>query len=99
MFGVKHNIIHCDIFLPGASNMKDVKVIELPIIDSLHPRPDHLPLAVPKDLADRLSRIHGNPSVWWIGQIVKYLCRPVPKLQRDIEATKAALGFRKPIVG
>ncbi|XP_064599891.1 alpha-(1,6)-fucosyltransferase-like isoform X2 [Liolophura sinensis] len=83
----------------GSSNLKDVEVVELPILDSLHPRPDHLPLAVPKDLADRLTRIHGNPSVWWIGQIIKYLCRPVPKLQLDIEATKADLGFKKPIVG
>lgn len=74
-------------------------VIEMPIIDSLHPRPDFLPLAVPEDLAPRLIKLHGNPSVWWIGQIVKYLIRPQPHLQKDIENTKERLKFSGPIVG
>lgn len=71
----------------------------MPIVDSLHPRPPYLPLAIPKDLSQRLIRLHGDPSVWWIGQFVKYLTRPQEHLQEDIEKAKQSLGFKKPIVG
>ncbi|KAG7253617.1 LOW QUALITY PROTEIN: hypothetical protein CRUP_023793, partial [Coryphaenoides rupestris] len=54
---------------------KDIQVVELPIVDSLHPRPPYLPLAIPEDLALRLHRLHGDPSVWWVSQFVKYLVR------------------------
>uniref|UniRef100_A0A671QBR8 Alpha-(1,6)-fucosyltransferase n=1 Tax=Sinocyclocheilus anshuiensis TaxID=1608454 RepID=A0A671QBR8_9TELE len=60
----------------GEANDRDVQVIELPIVDSLHPRPPYLPLAIPEDLADRLQRLHGDPPVWWVSQFVKYLIRP-----------------------
>ena len=39
----------------GEVNDKNIQVVELPIVDSLHPRPPYLPLAVPEDLADRKS--------------------------------------------
>lgn len=74
-------------------------MVEMPIIDSLHPRPDFLPLAIPEDLSPRLIKLHGNPSAWWIGQIVKYLTRPQPHLQKDINGTKNKLKFSGPIVG
>uniref|UniRef100_A0A4W6EKY4 Alpha-(1,6)-fucosyltransferase n=1 Tax=Lates calcarifer TaxID=8187 RepID=A0A4W6EKY4_LATCA len=60
----------------GEAHDKDVQVVELPIVDSLHPRPPYLPLAIPEDLAPRLQRLHGDPSVWWVSQFVKYLVRP-----------------------
>ncbi|KAK3595505.1 hypothetical protein CHS0354_021604 [Potamilus streckersoni] len=82
-----------------AKDLKDVQVIELPIIDSLHPRPEYLPLAIPDDIGDRLIRLHGDPSVWWIGQFVKYLTRPQQHLVDEIERTKRNLGFKNPIVG
>jgi len=74
-------------------------VVELPIVDSLSPRPRYLPLAVPDDLADRLMRVHGDPSSWWIGQFVMYLTRPNSMLQSDIDQTNEKLGFQNPIVG
>ncbi|XP_063427780.1 alpha-(1,6)-fucosyltransferase-like [Mytilus trossulus] len=80
-------------------NLVNEMAIEMPIIDSLHPRPDFLPLAIPEDLAPRLTKLHGNPSVWWIGQIVKYLTRPQPHLQKDIESVNQRLKFSGPIVG
>ncbi|XP_052106129.1 alpha-(1,6)-fucosyltransferase-like [Mytilus californianus] len=80
-------------------NLVNEMAIEMPIIDSLHPRPDFLPLAVPEDLAPRLTKLHGNPSVWWIGQIVKYLTRPQPHLQKDIASVNQRLKFSGPIVG
>ncbi|XP_033734608.1 alpha-(1,6)-fucosyltransferase-like [Pecten maximus] len=79
--------------------IRDTQVVEMPIVDSLHPRPNYLPLAIPKDLSERLMRLHGDPAVWWIGQFVKYLTRPQPRLQTDMDNAKAKLGFSKPIVG
>ncbi|XP_041354464.1 alpha-(1,6)-fucosyltransferase-like [Gigantopelta aegis] len=79
--------------------IKNVQVIELPIVDSMHPRPDFMPLAIPEDLAPRLTRLHGDPPVWWIGQFVKYLMRPQKNLKEEIERTKQKLQFKNPIVG
>ncbi|XP_069064997.1 alpha-(1,6)-fucosyltransferase [Pleurodeles waltl] len=83
----------------GEANDKDVQVVELPIVDSLHPRPPYLPLAVPEDLADRLIRVHGDPAAWWVSQFVKYLIRPQPWLEKEIEEATRKLGFRHPVIG
>lgn len=79
--------------------IRSVQVVEMPIIDSMAARPAALPLAVPADLADRLTRFHGNPAAWWIGQIVTYLTRPQPMLKTEWEKTKFNLNFSSPIVG
>lgn len=78
---------------------EDVQVVNLPIIDSLSPRPPYLPLAVPEDLAPRLIRLHGDPIVWWVGQILKYLLKPQPKTAQMIQDAIASMGFQRPIVG
>uniref|UniRef100_UPI00398F397B alpha-(1,6)-fucosyltransferase isoform X2 n=1 Tax=Pristiophorus japonicus TaxID=55135 RepID=UPI00398F397B len=83
----------------GEANDKDVQVVELPIVDSLHPRPPYLPLAIPEDLAGRLTHLHGDPSVWWVSQFVKYLMRPQSWLEKEIEEATRKLGFRHPIIG
>lgn len=83
----------------GEAHDKDVQVVELPIVDSLHPRPPYLPLAIPEDLAPRLQRLHGDPSVWWVSQFVKYLVRPQAWLEKEIQQTTAKLGFKHPIIG
>ncbi|XP_066550555.1 alpha-(1,6)-fucosyltransferase isoform X2 [Amia ocellicauda] len=83
----------------GEANDKDVQVVELPIVDSLHPRPPYLPLAIPEDLADRLDRLHGDPSVWWVSQFVKYLIRPQAWLEKEIDEATRKLGFKHPIIG
>ncbi|XP_030760021.1 alpha-(1,6)-fucosyltransferase [Sitophilus oryzae] len=75
------------------------QVINLPIIDSLSPRPPFLPLAIPEDIAPRLTRLHGDPIVWWVGQILKYLLRPKVKTTNIIQEAMTKLGFKKPIVG
>uniref|UniRef100_A0A3B5AJZ9 Alpha-(1,6)-fucosyltransferase n=1 Tax=Stegastes partitus TaxID=144197 RepID=A0A3B5AJZ9_9TELE len=83
----------------GEAHDKDVQVVELPIVDSLHPRPPYLPLAIPEDLAPRLQRLHGDPSVWWVSQFVKYLVRPQAWLEKEIQQSTAKLGFKHPIIG
>ncbi|ESO93492.1 hypothetical protein LOTGIDRAFT_178508 [Lottia gigantea] len=81
------------------SVIENIQVVELPIVDSMNPRPLFMPLSVPADLAERLSRVHGDPSVWWIGQMVRYLTRPQPELADDLKRTKHRLEFKSPIVG
>lgn len=81
---------------PGTPN---TQVLNLPIIDSISPRPRFLPLAIPADISVRLRRVHGDPIVWWVGQFLKYLLRPQDSLKRAINETTAKLGFQKPIVG
>lgn len=81
---------------PGYGN---VQVLTLPIIDSISPRPPYLPLSVPEDLAPRLLRLHGDPFVWWVGQILKYLLRPQEKTSLLIQNAITNLNFQRPIVG
>lgn len=83
----------------GEDHDRDVQVVELPIVDSLHPRPPYLPLAIPEDLAPRLHRLHGDPSVWWVSQFVKYLVRPQPWLEKEMQEAGIKLGFKHPIIG
>ncbi|CAG9765491.1 unnamed protein product [Ceutorhynchus assimilis] len=77
----------------------ETQVVNLPIIDSLSPRPPFLPLAIPEDLAPRLTRLHGDPIVWWVGQILKYLLRPQEKTSNLIQQAMDKLGYKRPIVG
>ncbi|ESN89823.1 hypothetical protein HELRODRAFT_194786 [Helobdella robusta] len=69
------------------------RVIQLPIIDTLNPRPNYLPLSIPTQLSERLKRLHGDPFVWWVGQLMKYLMRPQPTFQMDIDDVAKDLGF------
>lgn len=77
----------------------ETQVLTVPIIDSLNPRPPYLPLAIPADLAPRLTKLHGDPIVWWIGQFLKYLLKPTGETRQMLENGMEKLGFRKPIVG
>ena len=77
----------------------ETQVIELPIVDMLSPRPPFLPLSIPRDLSERIIRLHGDPSVWWIGQFMKYLLRYQPETQAMLDEAKKNMSFQKPIVG
>ena len=76
-------------------------MIELPQVQKLPSswRPRFVPLAVPEDLADRLTRFHGDPSAWWIGQFVTYASRPNAMMQTFLNEGKDKMGFTNPIVG
>lgn len=81
---------------PGTEN---IQVLTVPIIDSLNPRPSFLPLSIPADLAPRLMTLHGDPTVWWIGQFLKYILKPRPETKAMLDNGRTKLGFKKPIVG
>ena len=80
-------------------NSGNSKNVQLPIVDGLYPQPKHLPLAVPRDLVERIQSFHGFPFVWWIGQFAKYLFQYQPKIKQEIDEKKLKLGFQTPIVG
>ncbi|XP_031629119.1 alpha-(1,6)-fucosyltransferase [Contarinia nasturtii] len=82
----------------GSSHF-NTQVVDLPIIDSLNPRPNFLPLSIPEDLAPRLKRLHGDPITWWVGQFLKYLLKFQPETQNIIDAGIQKLKFQTPIVG
>ena len=86
--------------LDPSSNEK-VQVVQLPIVGNLPKKtqPDFLPLAIPEDISQELMRAHGNPAVWWIGQIMKFIMRLQPDVKEYIEKKAAALKFEHPIVG
>ena len=51
-------------------------------------KPEFLPPAIPKDLADRIIRLHGDPVVWWVGQFLKYILRPKDNTLQYLEQNK-----------
>ncbi|KAI5696585.1 hypothetical protein M8J75_015200 [Diaphorina citri] len=65
----------------------------------INPRPPYLPLAIPEDLEPRLSRLHGDPIVWWIGQFMTFLNNPTPNTREIVAKYGEKIKFQKPIVG
>lgn len=84
---------------PWKGGHEGAQILELPIIDSLRPRPSYLPLTVPEEIAVRLDHLHDNPSSWFMGQIVKYIMRMSPEMEEFINDAKYRFQFRRPIIG
>ena len=92
----------CTAMLPGNHNYwpsPSSSVVKLPIIDLVSPRPKFLPPAIPRDLSERIIRLHGDPIVWWVSEFLRYILRPQPDTARMLEDMEKSLGFTKPIVG
>lgn len=58
-----------------------------------------MPMAIPEDISERLIRLHGNPFVWFTGQLMKHFLRPQPWLTELLEKKYEAIEFKTPIVG
>jgi glycoprotein 6-alpha-L-fucosyltransferase len=58
-----------------------------------------MPMAIPEDISKRLIRLHGNPFVWFTGQLMKYLLRPKTWLNEFLEKKSQDIQFQTPIVG
>jgi glycoprotein 6-alpha-L-fucosyltransferase len=69
------------------------------LIDGIYPRKDFMPMAIPEDISERLIRLHGNPFVWFTGQLMKYLLRPQTWLNEFLEKKAQDIQFQIPIVG
>ncbi|XP_065052139.1 alpha-(1,6)-fucosyltransferase-like isoform X2 [Rhopilema esculentum] len=74
-------------------------IAHLPVIDTIYPKPDQLPQAVPRDLVDKIIEFHEVPFVWWVGQICAFLFRYQPSMKQRIDEKKRRIGFKSPIVG
>lgn len=77
-------------------NHEKAQVIEF---DALNNKMTFLSMAVPADLAGRLKRLHGDPIVWWVGQVLKYVLRLQPDTEAMLRDRMEKLDFRQPIVG
>lgn len=71
----------------------------MPLDDNLIDKPVFLPLNIPKEYENILKQIHGDPFVWWAGQIVKYLMRFNSAFNEKVNLIKKNLKFQKPCVG
>lgn len=86
--------------VPWNSTEADVaQVIQVPRALYMKPAPDYLPLAIPADLADRLTLVHDDPSAWWSSQLIKYIMRYNSETLERIEQRERSIGFTSPIVG
>jgi glycoprotein 6-alpha-L-fucosyltransferase len=56
-------------------------------------------MAIPKDLYERIIRLHGNPFVWFTGQLMKYFLRPQAWLNEFLKKKYETMKFQRPIVG
>ncbi|CAF0725864.1 unnamed protein product [Didymodactylos carnosus] len=84
---------------PWGKNYESSQVIELPLIDNIHPRVNFLPMAIPEDLSQRLIKLTGHPFSWFTGQLMKYLLRPQTWLAEMIEKKREQIQFDSPVVG
>ena len=82
-----------------SASTDDVLEVKVPIVEMLGPRPPQMPMAFPKDLAEKLLAFHGYPFVWWAGQLFRYLLRPNKQLADYINEKRKVIGFKRPIVG
>lgn len=90
---------------PYSSEHKDVEqepVVKMPHFTSMYATPQKypfLPHAIPEEFVEKLSRLHGDPVAWWVGQFVSYLTRPNANLQKHLTRHEDEIRFRNPIVG
>lgn len=90
------SVAHGSVLWPGK---KESQVVEIPIVDSINPRPKYLPPAIPEDLADRLIRLHGNPIVWWVSEFLRYMLRPQSNTAELLKAAENGRDRSVPMVG
>jgi glycoprotein 6-alpha-L-fucosyltransferase len=74
-------------------------IVEIPLIDNIHPKKDFMPMSIPEDISKRLTRLHGNPFVWFTGQLIRYFLRPQEWLIDFMEKKYQEIKFETPIVG
>ena len=61
--------------------------------------PEFFPFSIPRDLSDRIIRLHGDPHVWWVSQLFQYIFRFQPRIETILKKQRQNLNLTKPIVG
>lgn len=80
-------------------NLDDFQVLDMPIIDAIHPSPPFVPLTIPRQIHQELIHLHSMPHAWFVGQIIGYILRPSTLIHSYVLQSKKRFGFRRPIVG
>ena len=65
------------------------------MVETLDPRPEFLPLAIPASILQVIKCCHSKPDVWWIGQLAAFIMRPNYRLQKLIKRSEFNLGLPK----
>ena len=80
-------------------NHDDAPAIRMPIIDVISNKPDFLPLGIPKEFLGNITSFHGDPFIWWAGQILNYLMRFNSDFENIVKLKRQTLKFQTPAVG
>jgi glycoprotein 6-alpha-L-fucosyltransferase len=62
-----------------------VPVLRIPLLSKIVPRPRFVPAAIPRDLSERLTKFHGQPSIWWISKLSHFIFRAKPETEKMLE--------------
>ena len=62
-------------------------------------RPGYLPLSIPKEFENELLTFHGDPFIWWAGQILYYITQFNNDFQKKVQEKANFLGFENSCVG
>lgn len=71
----------------------------MPIIDAIIDKPGYFPLSVPKEILETLKKFHGDPFVWWSGQVLNFLMRFNSNFQEIVNKHTKDINFKTPCVG
>ena len=82
-----------------SGDLSSYQVIVFPIIDFIDPIPDFMPPVIPQQISEPIQRLCGEPFIWLMGQVVKYLLRPSDRMSDYISELKVRINFKHPIVG
>ena len=77
----------------GIEESEEDLIVELPNED--FPKRPTSPAVVPKRIRKQVEIFHGNPSLWWVGQFIRFLWKPNKEMRRKIEKIE----IKHPIVG
>ncbi|XP_035707947.1 alpha-(1,6)-fucosyltransferase-like [Folsomia candida] len=77
----------------GNISNNHAKVLKLPVIDVLQNPPNFLPTTIPLDLAETLELLQDEPLIWWVGQFVKYILQPQPKIRQILDGARNKAKF------
>ena len=80
-------------------DLSGFQVIRYPIIDFIDPIPNFLPLVIPQQISEKIIKLSGEPFIWFIGQLLKYIMRPSDYMNDYIRKFKQQNQFNHPIVG
>ena len=80
-------------FVEGMEESKDDLIVELPHGD-FSKRPTS-PAILPDHIQKQGEIFHSNPSIWWLGQFVRFLWKPNEEIRKDLENIKV----QHPVVG